>query len=387
MSKLAILHYLPLEYYPPITNLIDYIAKERINNFNKVQVYSTHNIKGREEYQANKYTTLNIKRSPLPKETDKSFIRLFKYLHFNLATLISLIINRPNSLLYYESYSAWPAYLYTKHINRTCKLFIHFHEYASKEWYATTMRQVKYFHKLEKKWLYQHATWISQTNTNRLAFFHQDHPSLKTEQLKIIPNYPPKSWRTLSMNSSLDTGGKLNNEPIKLVYVGSLSFQSTYLKELCNWVLKQGGMVQFDVYAYNIYKDVKSYLQDIDSPWVNYYEQGIEYQEQPKLLRQYDVGLILYKAHNQNYTYNAPNKLFEYLACNLDVWYPNVLQGPKPYISNKIFPKVVPINFEDLYNFDWQEATDKTNCKFKPSTYYNERVYEGMVNSILTPNL
>ncbi|WP_075602797.1 glycosyltransferase family protein [Saccharicrinis aurantiacus] len=382
MSKLAILHYLPLEYYPPITNLIDYIAKEQINNFTKVRINSTHNIKGRKEYKANKNSTLNIKRSPLPKVGDKSFIRLFKYLHFNLVTIIGLIINRPNCLLYYESYSAWPAYVYTKYFNRNCKLFIHFHEYASQKWYATTMRQVKYFHQLEINWLFSRATWISQTNTDRLAFFHRDHPNLKKEQLKTMPNYPPRSWSTILKGRHL----KSTKKPIKLVYVGALSFQSTYLKELCNWVLKQNGMVQFDVYAYNLYEDVKRYLQDIDSTWVNYYEQGIEYQKQPKILQQYDVGLILYKAHNRNYTYNAPNKLFEYIACNLDVWYPAVLQGPKPYNTKETYPKVVPVNFEDLNNFDWQTTIDKTGCTYKSSEYYCEEVYEEMVNAILTTN-
>jgi hypothetical protein len=288
--------------------------------------------------------------------------------------------------------------MYTKYCNRKCRIFIHFHEYASKQWYQTTMKQVRYFHHFEKKWLFPRATWISQTNSDRLQFFHQDHPYLKKEQLHVMPNYPPKSWRIRELAQKHIS--KLHNKPVaksqqanqlisskanplKLIYVGSLSFQSTYLKELCEWVVLQNGKVQFDVYAYNLYTDVKDYLKNMNSPYVNYYEEGIAYNDQPKVLSQYDVGLILYKAHNQNYTYNAPNKLFEYLACDLDVWYPEVLQGPKPYVTKNSFPKVVPVDFEDLENFDYTKAIDKEGLEYKPSVYFCKEVYGEMVDEII----
>ncbi|MGQ1787101.1 hypothetical protein [Saccharicrinis sp. GN24d3] len=436
MPKLAILHYLPLEYYPPVTNLIDYITHERSKDL-KVKVFSCRNVKGREGYRVQgignrrkdigyrskdigdkdlenrdkgignrsgdpKTNNLipKILRSPFPKETDNSIIRLLKYLHYNLFTLLNLLIYRPNALLYYESYSAWPAYIYSKFFNQKCRIFIHHHEYASKEWYSKTMKQVQYFHQLEKKWLYPRATWNSQTNEDRLQFFHQDHPGLKKEQLRILPNYPPSKWKVESLKFKVDFNADLSCivpqslnaynlnpkpnplNPIKLVYVGSLSFQSTYLKELCEWVLLQNGKIQFDIYAYNLYDDVKEYLSGINSSWVNYYEEGIEYNDQPKVLAQYDVGLILYKAHNQNYTYNAPNKLFEYMACDLDVWYPDVLQGPKPYITATSYPKVVPVDFEDLENFDYTKAIDKEGLEYKPSEYFCEEVYKELVEAL-----
>lgn len=259
------------------------------------------------------------------------------------------------------------------------------------------MKQVKFFHKLEKRWLYPRAQWISQTNADRLNFFHQDHPYLKAEQLRIMPNYPPKSWRIKELaqqhicklhNKSEAKSQQANRlisskaNPLKLIYVGSLSFQSTYLKELCEWVLQQEGKIQFDVYAYNLYDDVKAYLSGLNSSWIKYYEKGIEYDDQPKLLSQYDVGLILYKAHNQNYTYNAPNKLFEYLACDLDVWYPDVLQGPKPYNTEDVFPKVVPVNYENLESFDFTKAINKEGCGYKPSEFFCEEVYSDLVDEI-----
>ncbi|MBI9062176.1 MAG: hypothetical protein JEZ14_09310 [Marinilabiliaceae bacterium] len=452
MSKLAILHYLPLEYYPPVTNLIDYIANERSEDFKRVKVFSCKNVKGRIDFKVDKrfvgqevegkrvqgaryeveegkeyevecdiksevrsqksrkvkckthggnnlsaknYQLLTIFRSSFPKETDNNLTRLFKYLHFNLITIVSLITYRPTDLLYFESYSAWPAYIYTRYFNRNCRLFIHNHEYASKQWYTTTMRQVKYFHSLEKKWLYPQAIWISQTNEDRLKFFHQDHPNLKQEQLKIMPNYPPRSWKVNLEDNGLGEGRKTSTsqqhispntdklKPLKLVYVGSLSFQTTYLKELCEWVLNHNGKVQFDIYAYNLYEDVKTYLNELGSSFINYFEQGIEYNDQPKVLSQYDVGLILYKAHNPNYTYNAPNKLFEYLACDLDVWYPHVLKGPQPYNTANTYPKVIPVYFEQLNQFDWKTATDRSRCKHQPSKYFCEEVYSELIDEIV----
>ncbi len=408
MFKLAILHYLPLEYYPPVTNLIDYIANERSEDFKKVKVYSCHNTKGRNTYRSadreinktinptNKLSTyrpndlttyeptdlIKLIRSPFPKETDNSLIRLLKYLHYNLVTLIGLITYRPGNLLYYESYSVWPAFIYTRYFNRKCRIYIHNHEYALKEWYTGTMKQVRYFHQLEKRWLYPRAQWISQTNADRLQFFHQDHPNLKKEQLKIMPNYPPKRWNSDQRKGNNQPISQSSNQPIKLIYVGSLSFQSTYLKELCEWVLTQNGKIQFDVYAYNLYEDVKEYLKTLHTPYINYYAQGIEYNDQPKVLIQYDVGLILYKAHNQNYTYNAPNKLFEYLACGLDVWYPSVLKGPQPYNTKNTYPKVLPVNFEQIASFDYQKAIDKTGMTYKPSEYFCESIYKDLVEAL-----
>lgn len=47
----------------------------------------------------------------------------------------------------------------------------------------------------------------------------------------------------------------------------------------------------------------------------------IDYYELPKELIKYDIGLVLYKGHIPNYIYNVPNKVYEYLACGLQVWY------------------------------------------------------------------
>lgn len=398
MSKLAILHYMPLEYYPPVTNLIDYIANNQLANFERIEVYSCENIKNRNPY--NLSTTINeahkkieLHRAPFPKNADNNVKRLYKYIYFNLVTLIRLVLFKPNNLLYFESYSAWPAYVYTKYVNRKCAIFIHNHEYASPEWYATTMRQVSYFHALEKKWLYPHAKWISETNNERLQLFRTDHPYLRVEQLEIMPNYPPRSWQQQVQQPpsphqplNLSTTQPLNPStphPLKLVYVGSLSFESTYIKEFCEWIMAMKGRFELNIYAYNLHTDVHNYLTELGSLFINYYSSGIEYNEQPNILTQNQVGVILYKPHDENYTYNAPNKLFEYLACNLDVWVPENIEGPKPYITKNISPKVIPVNFEDLTQFNWEEAIKRINLTQLSNVYFCEPIYEKLILKIL----
>ncbi|BDC98609.1 hypothetical protein [Persicobacter psychrovividus] len=372
-TKLAIIHFQPLEYYPPVCNLINTLG----DSFSSVKVFSCSNVAQRDSFTPDRPANIFIHKFPFTKIGESRGFRLLKYIFFNLFTLLRLLFFRPNKLLYFESSSAWPAYVYLRFFNSKCQLFIHYHEYESPKDYLQMMTTVRFYHDLEKKWLYSNAKWISQTNADRIQFFHEDHPNLMKNQLRIMPNYPPKSWLYKSLSVK-----KRNIGSLKLIYVGSLSFQSTYLKEVCEWVENQGGRVLFDIFAYNVYTDVKDYLNEREKGYIRYFEKGIEYQDQPPLLSQYDVGLVLYKAHNQNFTYNAPNKLFEYLACDLDVWYPDVLKGPVPYQTVDTFPKVLPMNCEDMEAFDYGEAIDRTGLSYKPSTYFCEDVYAELLKEI-----
>lgn len=386
MTKIAILHFLPLEYYPPVTNFIDTLLSHPSKRVNSIRIFSSTNTKRRKAYQikqskqkpANTYS-IKIKRTPFPETQDKVVLRIVKYAFFNLYSLFGLIKQRPNNILYYETISAWPAYIYSRFFNRNCRIFIHNHEYADKNWYATTMKQVRYFYRLEKEWLYLRAVWNSQTNSDRLGLFHSDHPALKPSTLKVLPNYPPRKWK---QEVEKNKKGERKNNTLKLVYVGSLSFQSTYLKELCEWVLSQNGKVQFDIFAYNLYQDVKSFLKCLNSPYINYCEQGIEYLDIPLTISKYDVGIIFYKAYSENVINCVSNKFYEYLACNLDVWFSTTMESTYQHIASNSFPKVIPVDFENLNKFDWQKAVDKEGCTYKPSEYYCEDVYNELIEEI-----
>ncbi len=73
---------------------------------------------------------------------------------------------------------------------------------------------------------------------------------------------------------------------------------------------------------------------------------GIEYQEIPNILSKYDVRMVLYKATTLTCMYSIPNKVYEYLVCGLNVWYPKEMLE----MSNSQEPKKIPVfklNFEN----------------------------------------
>ena len=328
---------MPLEYYPPVTNFLNVMVKHAFF----VKVWTTHNTKKRITYHNEKLKTIN--RSPFPEKSDNVLERIFKYFYFNISCFIGLIKYKPEAILYYESYSVYPVFLYMKFFGKATKLYIHYHEYEDRESYKNGMKLVKYYNELEKKFLYGRASWISQTNKERLHMFASDHPKLPSEVLKIMPNYPPKIW-----SSQVNGKSKASKDIIRTVYVGSLSLKDTFIREYCDWVLNQNGKVCFHVYAYNLDDDTIAYLSSLNTDYIVFYTKGVEYNKMPALLADYDIGLILYKAHTKNYKHNAPNKLFEYLACKLLVLYPDVMSGMALYQSDN----VIRLNFEQIPSFN-----------------------------------
>ena len=338
MKRLAVVHYLPLEFYPPAVNLLNAFAEKDLFN---TKVWTTHNNKQRQVFKSP--TLTSISRTIAPKKRDNKGFRLLKYLLFNFKTFMGLLFFNPEVILYYESYSAGPVYWYLKYFSTNKRLFIHCHEYFDPQWYAKGMSLVKLYHTYEKKYLYPNAAWISHTNAQRVAFFLADHPKLSSEVLKIMPNYPPKIW-----SSQVNGKSKASKDIIRTVYVGSLSLKDTFIREYCDWVLKQNGKVCFHVYAYNLDDDTIEYLSSLNTDYIVFYTKGVEYNKMPALLADYDIGLILYKAHTKNYKHNAPNKLFEYLACKLLVLYPDVMSGMALYQSDN----VIRLNFEQIPSFN-----------------------------------
>lgn len=380
--KIVIVHYMPLEYYPPITNILNTIMQQNIGKLT-ILTFSCKNNRKRRNFecirQEGSFNQLKIIRSPFPFSKDIRLIRLFKYLLFNLTALFRIILFNPEEIIYFESYSAFPVYFYSKYFKRKIPILIHYHEYESKLAYEKMMKTVQIYHQYEKTYIYKNAIWISQTNQDRLKLFHKDHPSIPKEVLRVMPNYPPKSWSVLKSNCETDT----RNKPLRIVHVGSLSFHNTYIREFANWVLQQNNKVQFDVYSYNLDSDVKGFLKQHQGESINFIEEGIEYYQQPALLKNYDVAIILHKAHNENYRFNAPNKLFESLVCNLDVWYPQELEGITPYITQNSYPQVIPIDFSKLNEFNWKMALRQNTMAYKPFELYCEDVYEELVSEIV----
>ncbi|TPV35739.1 glycosyltransferase family 4 protein [Paucihalobacter ruber] len=367
MKNVAIIHYMPLEFYPPVTNLLNCLVNHPV----RIKVWSTKNPKKRSNYKHSKIDA--IARSPFPGLKELVLVRLLKYLWFNFQCFFGLLIYRPDVVLYYESYSAFPVYLYYLIFGKQKRYFIHYHEYESPDNYSKGMILVKYYHQLEKRYLYPVAEWISQTNTDRLQLFQKDHPSLKDHQLHIMPNYPPESWWYKNREKEPAVNGI-----IKTVYVGALSIKDTYIKEYCEWVELQNGRVTFDIYSYNLHTDTLVYLKGLNSPNIKFFEEGIDYNNLPSVLRDYNIGLILYKGNTPNYVYNAPNKLFEYLACGLKVIYPEVMLGIKPYNSDV----VQSVSFLRLPTIDFLMSLNQFEIP-QNNNYTAEGAYKKLINRII----
>ena len=116
MKKIAILHLLPLEYYPPVTNLADLLAEEPDA---KVLLLSSLNPVGREAYSAK---GISIRRVVYPAYVKGALRKLFAFLSMFFSATLALIRFKPDVLLYYEPHSAYPAWLYTRYLNRSTRL-------------------------------------------------------------------------------------------------------------------------------------------------------------------------------------------------------------------------------------------------------------------------
>ena len=181
-----------------------------------------------------------------------------------------------------------------------------------------------------------------------------------------MPNYPPKAWK--------NKGFPKDEAITKLVYVGyTLDFNTMFAQELLDWVITKEDELILDCYLSQENQQVKDYLKNKEAK--NICLKGkINYFELPQVLPNYNVGLILYKGHIENYVYNAPNKLFEYLACGLDVWFPKEMLGCYSYITVKEYPKVVKVDFGNLNAVEVKILKSRNGLVEKPNKFNCEQV-------------
>lgn len=364
-APIMIIHFNPLERYPPVTNLLNFLGD---NSKAPIVVVSTYN---EEDSVLNDYK--NAAENIIIKRTThihpNSASRLFNYFLFYSKCLFLLIKHQPKSVLYFESISSWAPLLYKKIRRHKVKLLAHYHEYVSKQEYRRDMRLVKSMHQMEIKmypWAYN---WISQTNEVRLEKFINDNRLEKIDQsvFHTMPNYPSKYW----------TKGKTvfnSANKIRLVYVGSLGYDTMYLQELTDWVRENKDFMSLDFYVYNIDEKANSFMQTINENCIRFHG-GRNYNELPEILKRYDVGLIIYKPVSENWIHNAPNKVFEYLACGLDVWFSKTMTYTKTLERENVFPKIIAVDFEDLDAFDYQKVIKRDGLLHKEPDFFYEDVY------------
>lgn len=351
VKVISILHFNPIELYPPVINTIRLLAKE--DKKCRVNVYTTRNTKGLAEaaFQEKNIKVFCRGRSGihLPFMT-----RLLTYVQFNLLVFIELFLLRRRTILYYETISSLPAVLLKGIFGKKVKLFIHYHEYMSPVEYQQGMLLVRMFHKFERR-VYRKAEWISHTNDRRLKLFARDIESSLLENMTVVPNYPPRHWM-----DGRAVGIKKRGAFFSFVYVGALDVQNMYVKEFLSFVGRNSERCTFDIYSNNISKEVLNFIHSEKIKNV-YYKGAIEYHNLPLVLPLYNVGLILYKGHIPNFIYNVPNKFFEYAICGLNVWYPREMESMNEFRLRHHISYMTPLDFSLLEDSLFFNATNNEN--------------------------
>lgn len=335
MKKILIVHYGPIDKYPPTFNFVRYFHSVIPENVN-IAVLSS-----KRKYTLKIDGLLNVKNLSI---NDKSYSSsLIINILFNLRLLWLTLFKGYTTILYYETFSSLvPSILNISPLRSVYKIAAHFHEYVSNSEIANASSAYKVVNSLERRAL-KHCSWISHTNEDRLNLFFKDNPEIDFKSTHLLPNYPPRVWKKVRKRKI----GKDYSDKIRLVYVGALNDETMFVSELVSIINNVSNKLELTLYSDNFSEHTKSVFDTICSESV-IFKGPVNYDQLPEILPQFDVGLVLYRGHIPNYIYNVPNKVFEYLACGLPVLFPKKMQSVysyTEYISNKY---IYPVDFNTL---------------------------------------
>lgn len=340
--KVAFLHNLPVEYYPPATNMIGLANK--VSNI-QLAVFTTENTKGLEPFH---FGDVTINRTTQASPHSPAPWRLVRAMWWHLKTALQLKWWRPDVVIYMEPHSAIAAFLYLRLARRGhARLFIHHHEYYAPEDYNRVgMRMAALGAKLEGKDLFQRAEWISQTNADRVALQQQHYQEVPVEKWRVLPNYPPEAWTEEISRIPSD----LKHRPLRLIYLGSASFEDTYIREVVEWVARNPRTLTLSICGYNVSSDVWEWLRERNDKNIAIDPSGVRYGDIPAYLQDFDIGLVLYKGNTSNFIHNIPNKVYEYMRCGLKVLYPSEMTSIAHSDWGKGGPRMVEFKLLETLN-------------------------------------
>ena len=362
MSNWFIIHFQPVEKYPPVLNFIRFVTSQP--DYKKdLKLVTVHPGVGKKTIE---FPHVRTHRIATIKNRSR-LQRLLFYITFNIKSLLLLIKYKPANVLYYETLSAYAALWYKKWINPQLRVFIHYHEYTSPEEYASGMVFSRWLHKRERK-MYAKTSWVSHTNRTRMDFFLRDIEKSWPPDIFILPNFPPQHW----IQSAAKTK-RAESKRIGFVYVGALGLASMYTQEMARFVAAHHNDCYWHIYSDNHEKEAKEYLLSLNAPNIEF-KGGVRYDELPTVLAQYDIGVIIYKGISLNHIYSEPNKFFEYLICGLNVWYPQEIKGMHHFEQPHVKPWVRQIDFAELELPAGSDGFRKDKLEAHP--YTAESVYE-----------
>ena len=369
MKNLVIIHFSPVELYPPIMNLLNNISVDNL----KVSVISSSMYRSSINRLESNFPKINFIRIGKSGSGMRPFHRWINFIYFYISAFFYLIFNRPSKVLYFETLSSFPALIYKRYFNKQSDLFIHYHEYTSPEEYKTGSKLLRFFHKIERS-MFISANWISHINDHRLHQFMQDNSILPLSNTKALPNYPPASWTTISEKINI-------NVPVRLVYVGSIGMDMMYTEAFARWVKSKNGAVVWDIYSANLNPKVTSFFNNLSAENIHF-KGYADYFSLPEILKQYDAGIILYRGDIPNHLYVTPNKLFEYHSCGLDVWFPDKLVSCLSLRTQNTYPKICSIDFDQLAEVNINQLADRSGYQLLNQKFSCEEVLQDLCNEL-----
>lgn len=332
MKKVFIFHFNPVERYPPTMNLIEYLKQ---HGFTPI-IFTTGSSKSLQTFSQGL-----IYRAKEIQPNKSAFVKMFYYFYYFGFSFLKCVFQNPKNIIYFETTSSLSPILIKYTLGKRVNLLIHYHEYMTKEEYKRS-KVLLFLHWVEKK-IYSKASWISHTNISRLNLFKNDENLKDIKSLHVLKNFPPESW-------ICDSPKVMNfTKTLKLVYLGSLSIENFFIKEVVTWIESKGKTITLDIYANDNNGHIKEYLESVNAQNVKVHGY-LAYNEIPAVLKNYHVGLILYNNQSPNVIYSESNKFFEYLALGLDIWYPEYIVELNKYNRVNALPRILPLNFNDLEN-------------------------------------
>jgi glycosyltransferase involved in cell wall biosynthesis len=147
---------------------------------------------------------------------------------------------------------------------------------------------------------------IMHAEANRAEYFrkHYDPGNREYYVLENLPNFIERS----------EIGEKPECPPTRVLYVGVLGFDR-YTKELIDIFRELAPEYSLDIVGTarpEFIEEIKAILEENPAPNVRILP-GIPYKEMSNLIRNYHVGIALYKNNTLNNYYCAPNKVYDYL--------------------------------------------------------------------------
>lgn len=258
--------------------------------------------------------------------------RYLSYIYFNLVSSILLLTKQLDFITAFESLSVLPLWVRSKLKSKT-EAHIHYHEYLSEPERQMSSPYMKLLYRLEDQLLRQYNS--SHTNEDRKSFFLNDKSFLRSHQVLVRPNLPPKSWwNNYGKYRISHTNGKL-----RLLHLGTCDDNTMYIREILEWVSSHQDKYELTFISQQIDQKTRELISRFNCDAI-FLKKAVDYYDLPQEIVKYDIGLILYKGHIPNFVYNVPNKVHEYLSCGLKV------------ICDKSLKTTVNLNDKNIYSLE-----------------------------------